>query len=288
MSNTGKRLFYSFTTILIWATAFVFTRVVDMPTGTIGALRCLTASIFLVIFGSITKSHTKKSARDTLKMMIAGAFGFGFYLIFFNMGMKMVTASTGSIIVALTPVFTAFGASFIYKEKLSRVGYVCIMTAFCGVLILMLWNGALEINRGVIWLLICVGCFVIYNLMTRGLQKAGYGAVEIVTWAMIAGFIVQIPVAPHMFADFASADLRSQLLLIYMGIFCSGVSYTTWNKAFSYAEKTTQVSNFMFLTPFVSTIMGLLLLGETPDIATLVGGTVIIASVITFGLKGTK
>ncbi len=286
MSTTAKRLFYSSITILLWATAFVFTKLVALDPCTIGALRCLFAAIFLLALSGFTKNSIAAPPRATLRMMLTGVFGFGLYMIVFNIGLMSITASTSSVILALTPATTAFAASFIYKEKLKPLGYICIITAFIGVAILMLWNGALSINRGIIWTLGGVVFFVTYNLMARGLQMDGYNSIQIVTWAMIAGFIVQIPTAPHMLGELLATDRLSQVVIVYLGVFCSGISYVTWNKAFSYAEKTTEVTNFMFLTPFICTLIGFAVLGEAPDVATFVGGGIIIASVILFGLKG--
>ncbi|MBQ0005576.1 MAG: DMT family transporter [Clostridiales bacterium] len=286
MSNTAKRLIYSATTIIIWATAFVFTKRVYLSAITISALRSMFAAVFLVVLAGFNHTTLKAPARDIFRMMITGAFGFGLYMLVFNIGLMQITASTSSTILALTPVLTAFMASFIYKEKLKPIGYICIVTAFCGVAIMMLWNGALSINKGILWTLLGVAFFVTYNLMTRGLQMDGYNAIQIVTWAMIAGAIVQIPVAPHMISEFIGTDLLSQILILYLGVACSGISYITWNKAFSYAEKTSEVTNFMFVTPFLSTMMGFALLGEMPDMATFIGGGIIIVSVIVFGLKG--
>lgn len=57
--------------------------------------------------------------------------------------------------------------------------------------------------------------------------------------------------------------------------------------AFAKVAKTSQVSNYMFVTPFLMSIFGYLFLKEIPDIATLVGGTVILFGLFlfTFGWK---
>ena len=54
----------------------------------------------------------------------------------------------------------------------------------------------------------------------------------------------------------------------------------------SFAEKTSEVTNFMFVTPLLSTIMGFMILKEVPNAGTFIGGAIIIASIIVFNLKG--
>ena len=71
-----------------------------------------------------------------------------------------------------------------------------------------------------------------------------------------------------------------------MGIMPSAVSYVLWAKAMDLAEKTNEVTNYMFITPLLSTVMGFLMLHEVPDMGTFIGGAVIIASVVMFNIKG--
>jgi hypothetical protein len=52
---------------------------------------------------------------------------------------------------------------------------------------------------------------------------------------------------------------------------------STWAQAMKKAKRTASVSNYMFVTPFLTTLLGYLLAGETPDRATIVGGVVIMA-----------
>ena len=54
----------------------------------------------------------------------------------------------------------------------------------------------------------------------------------------------------------------------------------------SYAERTSEVTNFMFVTPLLSTIMGFIILSEIPNAGTFIGGAIIIISIVVFNLKG--
>ena len=59
-----------------------------------------------------------------------------------------------------------------------------------------------------------------------------------------------------------------------------------WTKAFAKAKQTSQVSNYMFVTPFLASLLGFLLAGEVPDRATLVGGAIILAGLLLFNFGG--
>ncbi|MBR5590256.1 MAG: EamA family transporter, partial [Anaerotignum sp.] len=76
------------------------------------------------------------------------------------------------------------------------------------------------------------------------------------------------------------------IALLYLGAFPSATAYFLWGKAMSFAERTSEVTNFMFVTPLLSTIMGFIILREVPNAGTFIGGAIIIISIIVFNLRG--
>ena len=288
--NSTKMHIYALSTILLWSTAFPVTRIVGesiTPTA-LGTLRCVSAAVFLIILGVMNHIRLPKGIKDCGMLALAGALGFGFYMIFFNTGMQTLTSATSSLVIATTPVMTALAASRLYNERLTRTGYLSIAAAFIGVIVLLLWKGVLSINIGVIWTLGAAVLFCGYNLMNRKLQAIGYSSIEIMTYAMISAAVILLIAAPDAFAEGYKAGIRNALLAVYMGIAISATGYFLWAKAFENAAHTSDVTNYMFLTPLVTTVLGFITLGEIPDIGTVIGGIIIITSVIVFNKYGKK
>lgn len=281
---------FASSTILLWSTAFPVTKIVGsaIPPTELGAIRCAAAAVFLCIVGAVNHVRLPKSIGDCCLLALAGALGFGFYMIFFNTGMQTLTSATSSLVIATTPVMTALAASCLYKEHLSRIGYLTIASAFTGVMILLLWKGVLSINTGVIWMFGAAVLFCGYNLLNRKLQAIGYSSIEIMTYAMISAALILMIAAPHAFGGLKKAGLQNALLAIYLGIAVSAIGYFLWAKAFEYAGHTSDVTNYMFLTPLVTTLLGFIMLKEVPDPGTVIGGAIIIASVIVFNKYGKK
>ena len=279
----------SFITVFLWSTAFPLTKLIgtQFSASSLGFIRCACAAVFLIAAGLLITHIRKPSNKlDMFMLFIAGALGFALYIIFFSTGISTLTSATSSIIVASTPIMTAAGASFLYKEHISRTGWLCIISAFIGVAVLMLWNGVLSINTGIIWTLGAAVFFCCYNLLNRKLSSEGYSAAEIVTYGMISGAIVLSWFAPQAVHEIMTADPISVMTAIYLGLMPSAAAYLLWAKSMEYAEKTSEVTNYMFITPLLSAILGFIILGETPDAGTLIGGTVIIASVVVFSFRG--
>lgn len=279
---------YALGTIFLWATAFPLTKLVggSMDAIALGTMRCFFAAIFLIAVGMIKKMSLPKSFRDVMLFVLSGALGFGFYMIFFNIGMKSIASSTSSLVIATTPIMTALAAVYIYKEKLSRWGYLTIFTAFVGVAVLLFWDGVFSINVGALWTLGAAVLFCGYNLLNRKLQMMGYSSIDIMTYSMISAAIILVIASPHALGELMKESAVNIALVVYMGIGVSAMGYFLWAKAFECAPKTGDVTIYMFMTPLVSTILAVIILGEVPDMGTFVGGFIIIASVIVFNRKG--
>ena len=113
MRNSRVMHLYAIGTILLWATAFPITRIVGkaMDPIPLGTIRCTAAAVLLIIVGMINRIRLPKTFKDGCLLALAGACGFGFYMIFFNTGIMTLTSATSSIVIATTPVMTALAAS---------------------------------------------------------------------------------------------------------------------------------------------------------------------------------
>ena len=288
MTSEKKKVFgLSFLSVFLWASAFPLTKVAQQQFTSIplGFLRCTVAAIFLIIIGKCCHIRLPQKKHIPL-FFVSGGLGFTGYMITFNTGILTLTSATSSIIVAVTPILTAIVASRIYKEKIKPIGWAAIAAAFIGVLILLLWEGVFSINVGLIWTVGAAIVFCGYNILTRKLSAMGYNALEIVTYSMICGAILLGFWAGEGLHQLAGASTSHIIALIYLGALPSATAYFTWGKAMSYAERTSEVTNFMFVTPLLSTIMGFIILHEVPNAGTFIGGTIIIISIVVFNLKG--
>ncbi|MDD3395100.1 MAG: EamA family transporter [Anaerotignum sp.] len=287
MSNKQKVWGLGFATVFLWASAFPLTKVVQeqFTSYPLGFLRCTVAAILLLILGKCNHIHKPKK-EDIPWFFLAGGLGFTLYMITFNTGIQTLTSATSSIIIAITPILSAIAASKIYHEVIRPIGWTSILLAFIGVLILLLWEGVFSINIGLIWTLSASIVFCGYNILNRKLSQKGYSSLEIVTYSMLCGAILLGFWSIEGIQQLANSDMSHILALVYLGALPSAAAYFFWGRAMSLAERTSEVTNFMFITPLLSTIMGFIILNEIPNMGTFIGGALIIFSVIVFNLKG--
>ena len=272
-------------TVLFWAMAFPFSKIAisHFHTNSLAILRCGIASIFLCTLAIYKKIPFPKK-QDIPKFFISGLFGFFLYLVFFNIGLQSLTSATSSIIIATTPIMTSIVCTFLYQEKIKWLGWLATAIEFIGIIVLSLWDGTLSFNFGIVWTLLSAIVFCIYNLYQRKLVALGYDSFEIVTYSMVCGAILFLFFLPNAVTELATASSIQILVVLSLGIFSSGVAYVLWGKALSIAEKTSEVTNFMFVTPLLSTILGFLFLKEIPSMGTLIGGAMILIGLVLFQL----
>ena len=272
----------AFIAIFFWATAFVLTKVVlkEVDVTTLGVLRYFFAAI-IVIFILIKQKISLPKLKDIPAFLFAGFSGYAGYIVFFNMATLLSSPSTLSVINALAPAITAIVAYFIFNEKIKIIGWISMGISFCGILILTLWNGTLTVNKGVIYMLIGCVLLSLYNISQRYLTKK-YSSFDVSMYSMLIGGILLVVYSPSSVRNIFSISFNSLILIIYMSVFPSIISYFFWTKAFEIAKHTTEVTSFMFVTPVLATLMGIIILGDIPKLSTLIGGVVIILGMIIF------
>lgn len=273
---------YAMVTILFWSLAYVLTRLAlrSFSAFSLGFLRYAAASCTLVIVAVATKMSFPD--RSDLKWFLAsGGTGFFLYMIFFNKGCETVTASTSSVLIATVPVMTALLARLVYKEKLYFFQWTAIGVEFAGVVILTVLGCSFSFNMGLIWLLLAALALSIYNLLQRKLTRT-YTALQTSAFSIFAGTVMLGLFSPAALRETRVAPPIYLFYVILLGVFCSAVAYVSWSKAFTKAELTSSVSNYMFVTPFMTSLLGFLMIGEIPDFATVIGGAVIMSGILVF------
>lgn len=290
MKNAKKSAIFALATVFIWASAFPITKYATaaLPPNALGLVRCSIAAVILLIIGAIKHIKAPKIAHVPL-FLLCGGFGFTLYMICFNTGMQTLSSAASSLIIATAPVLTAIGAALIYRERIKALGWAAILTAFLGVGVLLAGDIAasgLQGGTGIFWTAAAAFVFCCYNLLNRKLLSLGYTAIECVTWSMVCGALLLLFFLPDAIGALREAPATAVAATVYLGVMPSAVAYLLWSFAMSFARKTSDVTNFQFLTPLFSTVLGFAILGEVPGIFTVIGGLVILGSVVLFGLKG--
>ena len=280
MEKSTKAKIYAGITILLWATVFIFTkaglRYYDAET--LAVIRYILASAGLIVLIFIKKIK-KPDLKDIPLFLILGFLGFAFYIITFNRGMVTLNSSTSSVILACSPIIASVLSGIFLKEKVSIFGWMSIITSLLGITVLTLWEGVFKFNTGICWILLSAVLVATYNVSLRKVTEK-YTGMEVAVYSMLAGTLLLIIYLPASILKIGSMNSVSFFVVIWLAIPGTVIAYIFWSMALEVADTTGEVTNFMFITPFLATIMGIIFLGEKLTVATVTGGILILSGVI--------
>jgi len=291
--NTIKKYvtkFYAFLAVFFWASAFVSTKIV-LQTGQLsamdlGTLRYFFAGVLLIPLAILFKIRLPDS-RDLSKFAISGILGYTAYMFFFNTASTMISPSTASVINAICPGLTAVFAYFLFSEKISWKGILGLLISFVGILFLSLWNGSFSLNIGILYMFVAAICLSMYNISQRSFVQR-YNAMETMTYCLLAGSFFLLLCHGKSLLLIPSLSQQMWGHLLYLAIFPSIFSYYCWAKAMQSCQKTTEVTNFMFVTPMIASLLSFLMIKEFPTWSTYFGGSLILLGMILFQIEKTK
>jgi drug/metabolite transporter (DMT)-like permease len=274
--------------IILWALGYVMTRVAlqHFTVEAIAFLRYMIAAIFLSLYAVIRKMSLPK-LKDIPLFFVGGAVGFAVYVYAINVGSKTLMASVVSFIVSVSPIATALLARAFLRERIGVIGWISVVFAFSGVGVITYFNGGFSFTSGTVWICLAMLLVSIYNIYQRKLLLR-YSPLEITAYCIVAGAILLSVFAPQSFPQVIGAAPVGIAAIVVLGVFSADVAYLCWAYALSKADKTTEVTNYMFVTPILTTFLGFILIGEVPHFTAYIGGAMVLAGVFLMNRYGAR
>lgn len=262
----------------IWGGSYALMRVVAPVLGGTGTawVRMFAGGALLCAFAVSTASPL--GLRKWWKQyLFVGALSSAIPFSLIAFGMKTLPASYGAVLNALSPLFGALFAALLLQESLTPRKLCGIVVGFAGVGILVRL-GPVEVTPT---LLLAAGACVLatasYGYFAVHTKKHLGGAPNM---GLAAGTLL-LPALPlTLFAVPSLPDTLPGAGVIaataVLAIVCSGVAYLLYFRLIRDIGPTKAIS-VTFLIPVFGALWGVLFLGETVDLSTLVGTMTILA-----------
>lgn len=273
---------YALFSMILWSSSFIFSRQILAwldPKATM-ALRFTTVVITAALFCVILRIKPPK-ARDLPLFLVAGLTGFTIYMILFHEGMATVDSATGSLLLAIVPLFTALLAHPLYGEKLSPLSWGGVLLSLSGIVLLIAMEGGVSADPGIFMLVGSSLSAAAYSLIQRQLLKT-YEPLAVSLYSMIIGGLLLQVFLPPAIPQILASPPQAWAIVLYMGVFPGVVGYAVWCKALSMAHHTNDVTNYLFTGPMIATVMAYLIGGEVPTLPTVLGGVITVAGLLLF------
>jgi len=278
-----------FTTIS-WGMTFVAIKyLLDMLSPTFLAfIRFLATLIFLFLILSLKRLTSGQSfavARpDLVKILLLGAVGVGLTRSCVNLGVHYSNASSGSLIMATSPIIAACLAVALRSEAFSPLGAAGVLMGFLG--IIMILNPAELMKHifqaslmGKLLLFAAATCWAFYSVLGKSLLRK-YSPLLVTCYAMCGGVLVLLPFAAdrEQWARLAHLPALPWLSLIFLSLFAGAIGYLFWYDAIKRTDPS-RVMIFMNVVPLSGTFFAVVLLHEKLSPFFLLGLALIVAGI---------
>jgi len=272
---------------VIWGSTFIAGRIVSAemsaPAAAFG--RFLIATLALAVLLVIQEhGFPRLSFAQWMKFTLLGAIGVAAYALLFMYGLQTVTASRGSLIMALVPAATLLGGALFLHEPLTRARVIGVLLALLGVAVELGDGNPLKLLTGPIGygeaaMFGCVLAWSAYTLLGKRIMGEGMSPLAATTCAAITGTALLF-VACAVTGDLAlpHATWKGWLALAYMGVLGTAIAYIWFFDGVKVIGPA-RSAVFINLVPVVAITLGIVLLGEKLDFAMVGGAALVVGGV---------
>lgn len=209
---------------------------------------------------------------DYLGILILCASLMGISNIFFISAIKTTTVANVVIIFGTSALFSALFSYLFFRQKVGRNIYYASFFMFLGLFIIFNEQLGLGDLKGNIFALICTIAFAISFVL---LSK--YKQINRVVLIAISGLVLSI--ISYFLAENLYIDLYNFLLVSLMGLIITPISRVLISNGTKYINAS-EVSLLMIIETVMAPIWVWIFLNEQPISSTLIGGAVIIITLI--------
>jgi drug/metabolite transporter (DMT)-like permease len=272
---------------LLFATKGLFVKVlaargVDYLTMTmVRALLALPMFAGLLLWRGISLRHAPR--RDVLLAALAGTLGYGVGSLVDFRALELIDVSVERALLFTYPALIVAWQA-IARRRLPRPAVLLALAATYGGILLVvggldtaLWKQNLA---GALLVLACAACMACYFLLgERTIATLGSSGFAIIALGAAAGFVLTVFAVARPISAVTSLDAHAWLLLVALAVL--GMFLPTLFQAAAIsrigAERGALAST---IGPPAALLLGVLLLGETPDVWQLVGTALILAGIV--------
>jgi len=260
-----KGLLAAFIASVLWSTGGVLIKYVDWNPMALAGMRSLISSLVILMY--IKKPKITKS-----KAQMLGTISYACTVIAFVVANKLTTAANAILLQYTAPIFVAILGAWVLKEKIHWYDTVSIATVLLGMCLFFVEGINAGNTLGNI-----VGVFSGFTLacVTLSLRAQKDASSVETTWlGNILTFLVSIP-----FLFSVEFDIKSIIIVIILGTFQLGTAYIFYVNSLKYISALEAILITVF-EPILNPIWVYIFTGERPGIYALIGGIIVIASVL--------
>jgi len=279
--------------MIFWAYSFIWGKqALDIyPPSTVVLFRLSIAALILFVFAKWTKKLQKIKKSDYKYFFLLAFFEPFLYFVGESQGLKLVSSTFASVIIATIPLFIAIISFFFLSEKISIINLIGVFISIVGVLMIVFTkNMNLSAKPiGIFFMFLAVFAAVGYTLVIKTLIEK-YNIFTIVSWQNIIASIGFIPLFLFFdFKQFIQIGFSWQALeyIVLLAIFASNGAFILYTYTIKYIG-ITRAGVFSNLIPIITAVLAFFILDEKLSLMKYSGIAIVVIGLIITQLQSNK
>ena len=228
--------------VVFWGISFILTKELFLTEEHLSVTMLITLRLAIataVMFPALLLMHKlQRIRREDIKWFLLLAFcePFIYHLCETN-GVRLVSGSLASVVIATIPLFVPFGMWIAYRHRISLTLIVGVVLSLAGVGVMLLGGEGLMGNlKGILFLSGAVAIAVVYTLLLVKVVDH-YHPIVVTTWQNLIGLAYFLILSLSSYAfhlspftyHLLSWSPKMLLLILVLGICCSTLAYAGYN-----------------------------------------------------------
>jgi drug/metabolite transporter (DMT)-like permease len=268
--------------MIFWSFSFVWVKVVYEAYGPLTTVlfRLLISSGLMLVFTTLSRKLQKIQPGDLKLFLLLAFFEPFLYFMGESYGLKYVSSTVASVIVATIPLFSPVAAWYFYKEKLSKTNLYGLFITFLGVSLVVLdtsFNFTAS-PLGVSLEFLAVAGAIGYASVLKGISQR-YNTFTIITYQNLLGAIYFLPVwLSFEMNEFMQVPFQTEAFwaIIKLAIFASTFAFML----FTYSVRNIGINKsniFINVIPVFVAVIAYIVLGDQLNFHQMVGIAIVIS-----------
>ncbi len=269
--------------MLLISTSGALGRYIEMPVPVIIAYRAIFAGVFLFVFCKWKKISIHVEKKDVLPIIASGIL-MGLHWITFFYALKLSNVAIGMLSIFTYPALTALLEPLILKTKFQKSHLLLSALVLIGIYFLVPnFSFENEYTKAVGLGVLSAFCYALRNLIMK--TKVGNYNGSMLMWYQLV--VVSIILSPCLFLFDSLGILTQWKPTITLALLTTAIGHTLFLTSFKRFSITT-ASIISSTQPIYGIIIGAIFLNEIPKIMTVIGGILILSSVIIESIRSYK
>ena len=263
---------------LLWSTGGLFIKWTSLSAFELTFGRSLLAALVVAFF-------TRREGFRLNAMTIATSLLYAGLLILFVIATKLTTAANAIFLQYTAPIYVLVLEPLFYKEKFRRADLITVVACIAGMSLFFVGKLRPQDVSGNLAALASGLCFAFYILLLRHPQSQRVNRASSVIYGNL---LLVILTAPAGLAVLDQMSLRDAGSVLYLGVFQIGLAYTLFTLGMARGVRSLDAAIVGYIEPVLNPVWVFIFLGERPSRWALIGGSIIIAAVVSHTIWGAR